>query len=85
MTHIEALSHGDAVKLELVAVKEFPALDSSALDKVVQYHCMATFDHVPPPFTSSFSVLITVPNPILQAFSQKSGFSNNSNSLMFPH
>ena len=44
MTHIEALSHGDAVKLELVAVKEFPALDSSALDKVVQYHCMATFD-----------------------------------------
>ena len=45
----------------------------------------AAFDHVPPPFTSSFSVLITVPNPILQAFSQKSGFSNNSNSLMFPH
>ena len=44
MTHIEALSHGDAVKLELAAVKEFPALDSSALDKVVQYHCMATFD-----------------------------------------
>ena len=34
----------------------------------------AAFDHVPPPFTSSFSVLITVPNPILQAFSQKFGF-----------
>ena len=34
----------------------------------------AAFDHVPPPFTSSFSVLITVPNPILQAFSQKSDF-----------
>ena len=44
MTHIEALSRGDAVKLELAAVKEFPALDSFALDKVVQYHCMATFD-----------------------------------------
>ena len=42
--NIEAPSHGDAVKLGLAAVKEFPALDSSALDKVVQYYCMATFD-----------------------------------------
>ena len=29
------------------------------------------FDRVPPPFTPSFSVLIIVPNPILQAFSKK--------------
>ncbi|RVX11487.1 60S ribosomal protein L6 [Vitis vinifera] len=34
----------------------------------------ASFDHVPSPFISSFSVLITVPSPILQAFSQKSDF-----------
>uniref|UniRef100_F6HXS9 Uncharacterized protein n=1 Tax=Vitis vinifera TaxID=29760 RepID=F6HXS9_VITVI len=32
----------EAVKLGLAADKEFPTLDSSAFDKFVQYHCMAT-------------------------------------------
>ncbi|RVW92673.1 hypothetical protein CK203_041589 [Vitis vinifera] len=49
--NIEAPSHDDAVKLGLAvlaAVKEFPALDSSTLDKFVQsslhvHLCMATF------------------------------------------
>ncbi|CBI38145.3 unnamed protein product, partial [Vitis vinifera] len=49
--NIEAPSHDDAVKLGLAvlaAAKEFPALDSSTLDKFVQsslhvHLCMATF------------------------------------------
>ena len=51
LLNIEAPSHDDAVKLGLAvlaAAKEFPALDSSTLDKFVQsslhvHLCMATF------------------------------------------